>query len=77
MWVVEDCVMEHGGGVGNVLCHHAHLLVEVVVVPVECSDKIKCCVVRILFVMGRESGYGERELGLGGEIAMVLFYFNK
>ena len=45
------------------------------VVPFECFDKIKCCVVRILFVMGRESGYGERELGLGGEIAMVLFLF--
>ena len=50
-------------------------LVRVVVVPVARFNKIKCCVVRILFVMGRESGYGERKLGLGGEIAMVLFLF--
>ena len=50
-------------------------LLRVAVVPVVCSNKIKCCVVRNLFVMGRESGCGERVLGLGGEIAMVLFLF--
>ena len=58
------------------MCFDVHIcLVRVVVGPVVRSNKIKCCVVRILFVMGRESGYGERELGLGGEIAMVLFLF--
>ena len=52
-------------------------LIRVTVVPVVCSNKIKCCVVRNLFVMGRESGVGKGYWGLVGEIAMVLFYFNK
>ena len=58
----------------NVLCHHAHLLVDVVVVPVECFDKIKCCVVRVCLSWEGSQGVG-KGVGLkgGNRIVMVLF----
>ena len=49
----------------NVLCHHAHLLVDVVVVSVECFDKIKCCVVRVSSSWEGSQGVG-KGVGLNG-----------
>ena len=46
-------------------CYHAHLLVEVVVVPVECFDKIKCCVVRVSLSWEGSQGVG-KGVGLNG-----------
>ena len=63
-WVVEGCLMERCCELTNVVQRHTHLFAKRRRGS-SCvgSSKIKCCVGRNLFVMGRESGCGERVLG--------------
>ena len=71
MLVAEECEVRHGECETCLMCCTSAR--GRCVVPFECFDKIKCCVVRVSLSWEGSQGVG-KGVGLrGGRIAMVLF----